>query len=674
MEKRFLSAVFGIVLCLFLFTGTAAGESFDEPPKALGIMQPSPEQIEQWQHDYDIAPQAAIDEEIQATIAEESSDEPPEGWGIMRPSPEQIEQWQHDYDIAPLAPIDEEIKEMLEEGMPGASGLPKPLLLDYIPYTPVQRNQASCGNCWVWAGTALLEIQHSLWYGVHDRLSIQFFDTNKTTPRFACCGGWLSEFATAYNNSYNSEGSRRMIPWTNTDAHWQDGARNCGSGTLVDPWDITNTPYYSYPSSMTAQTISTLGVSQTTAINNIKNILAQGKGVWWAFFLADFGPFKTFWNTQNETVIWDPDTQCGWNYSTGADPGGHAVTIVGYNDDDASTNNHYWIVLNSWGSPSGRPNGLFRLKMYIDYGCTMVGKGQVQYFQTLGNIPYDLTGRFFNAMKGSSSNSIWVRNRKLPYINYYSWVQIDGATTHAPAMAMFNTSLYMAVKGGSNNNIYVRRYYMGTWNPWETVPGGTNVSPALVVYKHRLYLFVKGASSGVIYYKSLGTSGTWSSTWSTVPGSWTIDTPAVVAYDDKLILFQTGPSNTVYLKRMYDDLSWGGWASFPTASTPSAPSAIAYDGYIRVFIRGMSNSIYYAKMTKDTNGYWGWYNSCGGSTSTSPSVTREPNGYLVLSVKGASSNNIYSKTWSEIEGWPSNWTVEAGMTSDTPVMNSYWPD
>jgi len=157
-----------------------------------------------------------------------------------------------------------------------------------------------------------------------------------------------------------------MIPWTNGGAHFQDGGRNCASGTTVDPGDITNTPYYSYPSShtMTAQTISTFSEIQTTAINNIKNILQQQKGVWYAFYLANFTTgFRNFWNGQNETVIWDPDTQCGWNYGTGADPGGHAVTIVGYNDDAASTDDHYWIVLNSWGSSTGRPNGLFRMKM-----------------------------------------------------------------------------------------------------------------------------------------------------------------------------------------------------------------------------------------------------------------------------------------------------------------------
>ena len=83
MEKRVLSAVFDIVLCLSIFTGTAAGESFDDPPENLGI---------------------------------------------MRPTDEEIKKWQRDYADAPEAPIDEKIKAMLEEGGPEAAGLPKPLL------------------------------------------------------------------------------------------------------------------------------------------------------------------------------------------------------------------------------------------------------------------------------------------------------------------------------------------------------------------------------------------------------------------------------------------------------------------------------------------------------------------------------------------------------------------
>ncbi len=49
--------------------------------------------------------------------------------------------------------------------------------------------------------------------------------------------------------------------------------------------------------------------------------------------------------------------------------GRHAVLCVGYHDEDPNPDNHYWLILNSWGAPSGRPNGLFRIRLYGDYDC-----------------------------------------------------------------------------------------------------------------------------------------------------------------------------------------------------------------------------------------------------------------------------------------------------------------
>lgn len=56
--------------------------------------------------------------------------------------------------------------------------------------------------------------------------------------------------------------------------------------------------------------------------------------------------------------------------------------IVGYNDDDPDFNNHYWIVLNSWGKHDLRPNGLYRLRMNMNYNCT-TPPYQALYFQTM---------------------------------------------------------------------------------------------------------------------------------------------------------------------------------------------------------------------------------------------------------------------------------------------------
>jgi len=114
--------------------------------------------------------------------------------------------------------------------------------------------------------------------------------------------------------------------------------------------------------------------------------LNQGKAVWFGFFMAtkpDWDNLFDFWINQGEGVTWNPDFSCGhtWNENEG---GGHAVLCVGYNDDDP--NNSYWIMVNSWGTAGGgRPNGIFRLDMDMNYNCTFYDGGDYYsfYWQTL---------------------------------------------------------------------------------------------------------------------------------------------------------------------------------------------------------------------------------------------------------------------------------------------------
>jgi len=58
------------------------------------------------------------------------------------------------------------------------------------------------------------------------------------------------------------------------------------------------------------------------------------------------------------------------------------VLILGYVDEPGDS---YWLALNSWGTASGRPNGLFRIDMNMDYGCTFYDEIDYysHYFQTL---------------------------------------------------------------------------------------------------------------------------------------------------------------------------------------------------------------------------------------------------------------------------------------------------
>jgi hypothetical protein len=292
--------------------------------------------------------------------------QPPEEteYPLMHPDKETLNKWIEAYNSAPLTHI-EERKGFMVPGPGGSADL-----LDHLEYNASERDQGGCGNCWAWAGTGCLEIALDIQESIKDRLSTQYISSCFATD--ACCGGLLSDVADFYNTT------KKVIPWSNENASWQDGGRSCGGSTSVSCSSISTTPNYPIAFAQ-EETVPTQGVGNATAIANIKNVIDQGKAVWFGFFMArgsDWTALFNFWNNYDESAIWDPSYSCG--YTWGAGGGGHAVLCVGYNDTDP--NNSYWIMLNSWGTTAGRPNGLFRVNMSIDYDCFYYDPSPVAYY------------------------------------------------------------------------------------------------------------------------------------------------------------------------------------------------------------------------------------------------------------------------------------------------------
>ena len=325
-------------------------------------------------------------------------------------------EWLKASEAAPKAKIDENIDLMLyrAESLDYGTSMD---LSGHIDYDPIQRSQGVCGNCWVWAGTGVMEIAHDVDDGVFDRLSIQYLDSCKT-DHFACCGGNLGAFATWYG------GQGMAIPWDNTNASFADAGRRCADGTLVTCASISKTPNYPI-NSISAVSIGTHS-GQATAISNIKNVLNQNKGVVFGFALPDstaWADFGDFWNCnsgETEATLWHGvDNYCGTEWDERPhQAGAHAVVIYGYNDDDADSANHYWLVLNSWGDAGGdRSHGFFRIPMVMDYDC--------YYPDDAAPDPYTGWWAFsFETLDVEFGNSPPIADANGPYI-----IECEGTTT-----------------------------------------------------------------------------------------------------------------------------------------------------------------------------------------------------------------------------------------------------
>lgn len=335
--------------------------------------------------------------------------------GYMHLTPEQMAEMQHDYDTAVHITAADLPSLPPDDAPTSHDNLP------FITYVPGDRNQGSCGNCWVFASTAAMEMAHHVTYGINDRLSVQWFNSrynNGGPGGFACCGGWPAQFASFYNTA----GLQFAVPWApNTNANFQDGIRCChnadpsnlclppNDSTAVPFATITTTPNYAL-TNVQQQTITTMGsTTQAQAIANIKAVVDNNEAVIFSFYLPVWSTFSNWWGSNNENAIFDMDQEDGvaWNSTTG---GAHAVTIVGYDNSDPNPANHYWVVLNSWGTAGGlRPNGLFRIPMDMNYQTLAPGKsdsGQAFYFERLtvqfaNHPPIANAGGPYNAPEGT---------------------------------------------------------------------------------------------------------------------------------------------------------------------------------------------------------------------------------------------------------------------------------
>ena len=253
------------------------------------------------------------------------------------------------------------------------------------------------------------------------------------------------------------------------------------------------------------------------------------------------------------------------------------------------------------------------------------------------------------------------------------FVPIGGSSTHAPALAVFLNRQYLAAKGNTDNNIYVRyQDYHGNWAPWETISGATSASPAMAVFNNRLYMAANGATNNHLYLRSMGPDGVWDPSWTTISGQ-TTEAPALAVFNNRLYLFVKGAKNDngIYYQSMDTAENWQGtWSVLPGATTKSIGIS-AFNNRLYVFAKGATdNNIYYRRM--DASGVWGsWATVSGQTTTEAPSVIVLED-RIYVAVKGAYSNNVFIRSMDLLGSWDPSWTMVPANTDKTPVLSTFY--
>ena len=196
-------------------------------------------------------------------------------------------------------------------------------------YVSPVKDQASCGSCWAFSTVANLEGQYYKKKGVMKTFSEQMLVDCDTYD--SGCNGGLME----YTFTWLKENGGIM---TDTDYPYEGYDATCRS----DPTKYVDMKITGYKK---------LGSSTSTWSPVDEDEIKE--------FLYETGPLAIALNanplqTYTGGILDKTSSQCP---SSGIN---HAVTLVGYGNDEASGKD-YWIVKNSWGLSWGE-DGYFRIK------------------------------------------------------------------------------------------------------------------------------------------------------------------------------------------------------------------------------------------------------------------------------------------------------------------------
>jgi C1A family cysteine protease len=202
------------------------------------------------------------------------------------------------------------------------------------------RNQGNCGSCWAFATTAALESNVLITSGADYDLSEQILISCGNAG--SCSGGYPTTASSFIRDTGNSAESYYTYTATN------GACANALAGWQNATSRITTWHY--------------VGNTTNPTLDQIKSELFT------------YGPLVTTMDVYSDFYYYNGGV---YQHTSGSYQGGHAVLIVGYDDDG-----QYLVVKNSWGSNWGEA-GYFRIG-YSELNSTVnFGDWSLAYYSRL---------------------------------------------------------------------------------------------------------------------------------------------------------------------------------------------------------------------------------------------------------------------------------------------------